>query len=86
MSNFKQEDNVVRINHEKFLVVFRNAELVSLADSRLGKVTSQVYAQFLKHLEPMVYRCRDNFGEDDGEDDDDGSLSSKKSMLEIAYV
>lgn len=55
------EDIVVRINHEKFLVVFRNAELVSLAEKRLGKTTALVYDQLLLALEPKIHQCRNEF-------------------------
>ena len=74
----KQESLVLRINHDKFLVLFRNAELVSLAEQRLGKVTAQVYGQFLKQIEPKVFRCQNNFGEDAGSEEED---LPKKSML-----
>lgn len=65
----QQENLVLRINHDKFLVVFRNAELVSLAEQRLGKVTAQVYAEFLNRIEPKIFRCKDNVGEELENDD-----------------
>jgi len=58
------------------LVLFRNAELVSLAESRHGKVSSQVYAEFLKRLEEKYFRCREPYPGDDDEEDD-----PKKSKL-----
>jgi len=70
---------VLRINHDKFLVIFRNAELVSLAETRMGKVTAQIYGQFLKRLEPRILRCHDNIGEE--EDILEGFNPKKKIKL-----
>ena len=56
------ENIIVRINHEKFLIVFRNKELVALAERRLGRITAQVYGQLLKGLEDRVYSCQDGSG------------------------
>lgn len=56
------EKIVVRINHEKFLITFRNKELVALAERRLGRVTAQVYGQLLKGLEDKIYSCQDGVG------------------------
>lgn len=81
-----QEDLVLRINHDKFLVLFRNAELVALAEQRIGKVTSEVYREFLKRIEPKIFRCRDNFDEDEDDDDNDkiGVKKIKLSCLELS--
>ena len=68
-----QESLVLRINHEKFLVLFRNAELVSLAEQRLGRVSALVYREFLKRIEPKILRCQDNAGEAVGTTDGDES-------------
>lgn len=62
------EEVVLRVNHEKFLVLFRNQELVSLVEKRLGKTTSLVYGQFLEKLEPKYLRCC-VIGDDDEEED-----------------
>ncbi|KAI5852298.1 RNA polymerase III subunit RPC82-domain-containing protein [Tricharina praecox] len=72
------ENLVLRINHDKFLVVFRNAELVSLAEQRLGKVTAQVYAEFLSMIEPHIFRCKDNIGDEGVQEDEDKPLKKIK--------
>jgi hypothetical protein len=41
-----------------------------LAEQRLGKATAQVYGEFLKRIEPKIFRCRDNVGEEEETDDD----------------
>lgn len=64
-----QENIVVRINHEKFLILFRNKELVALAERRLGKTTSLVYSQLLKGVEDKLQRCQDSIGGDEEEAD-----------------
>ena len=64
------ESIVIRINHEKFLIVFRNKELVALAERRLGKVTAQVYGQLLKGLEDKMYSCQDGVGLCDDQDEE----------------
>jgi DNA-directed RNA polymerase III subunit RPC3 len=69
-ANKPKESLVLRINHEKFRVIFRNQELVALAEQRLGKATAQVYGEFLKRIEPKIFRCRDNVGEEEETDDD----------------
>ncbi|KAA8913219.1 RNA polymerase III subunit RPC82-domain-containing protein [Sphaerosporella brunnea] len=79
------ENLVLRINHEKFRVIFRNQELVSLAEQRLGKATAQVYGEFLKRIEPKIFRCRDNVGEEEETDDDDKPQKTiKLSCLELS--
>jgi DNA-directed RNA polymerase III subunit RPC3 len=42
----------------------------------MGKVTAQIYGQFLKRLEPRILRCRDNVGEEEDMLED---FSPKKS-------
>ncbi|KAK6528704.1 RNA polymerase III subunit C82, variant 2 [Orbilia ellipsospora] len=42
---------VLRVNNAKFLAIFRNEELVRWVESRIGKVTSIVYAELLRHME-----------------------------------
>ncbi|KAF8242287.1 hypothetical protein K440DRAFT_664871 [Wilcoxina mikolae CBS 423.85] len=79
------ENLVLRINHDKFLVVFRNAELVSLAEQRVGKVSAQVYGEFLKRIEPKIFRCRNNVGEDEDTIDDEAPQKNiKLSCLELS--
>ncbi|RPA99946.1 hypothetical protein L873DRAFT_1843189 [Choiromyces venosus 120613-1] len=77
------ENIVLRVNHEKFLVLFRNAELVSLAEGRHGKVSSQVYAEFLKRLEGKYFRCRELYSADDDEEEDP-KKRIKLSVLELS--
>ncbi|TGZ83086.1 hypothetical protein EX30DRAFT_317054 [Ascodesmis nigricans] len=62
------EDLIVRVNHAKFLLVFRNAELISLAEKRISKVTGQVYAEFLKLMESKVHQCHPRIGPEDQDD------------------
>ncbi|KAH0610892.1 uncharacterized protein H6S33_011319 [Morchella sextelata] len=76
------EEVVLRVNHEKFLVLFRNQELVSLAEKRLGKTTSLVYGQFLEKLEPKYLRCH-VIGDDD-EEEDNPKKRIKLSVLELS--
>ncbi|KAG0130216.1 RNA polymerase III subunit RPC82-domain-containing protein [Tuber indicum] len=76
------ENIVLRINHEKFLVLFRNAELVSLAESRHGKVSSQVYAELLKRLEEKYFRCHEPYP--GGDEEDDTKKGIKLSVLELS--
>ncbi|KAL7267166.1 RNA polymerase III subunit C82 [Rhizina undulata] len=78
------ESIVLRVNHEKFLVLFRNEELVSLAGKKLGKVTSQVYSEFLKRLEVRYLRCREPEEEDEDEEDEDPKKKIKLSVLELS--
>jgi len=77
------ESIVVRVNHEKFLILFRNKELVVLAERRLGKTTAQVYAQLLKGLEDKILRCQDSI-----ETDEDDAIETQKrfkiSTLELS--
>ena len=49
----------MRINHEKFLILFRNSELVAWAEKRLGKTTAAVYEQLLRCFEDKLHQCRD---------------------------
>jgi len=65
------------------LVLFRNAELVSLAESRHGKVSSQVYAELLKRLEEKYFRCREPYPAD-GNEEDDPKKRIKLSVLELS--
>lgn len=69
-----QEEIVLRVNHEKFLVLFRNQELVSLAEKRLGRSTAAVYSQFLARIEPKYLRCHPV------NDDDDAKKSAHLSV------
>lgn len=69
------ESIVVRINHEKFLILFRNKELVTLAERRLGKTTSLVYAQLLKGLEDKILRCQDSIDTEEEEKTKEASKS-----------
>ncbi|KAF8426620.1 RNA polymerase III subunit RPC82-domain-containing protein [Tirmania nivea] len=77
------ESIVVRVNHEKFLILFRNKELVASAERRLGKTTAQVYGQLLKGLEDKILRCRDSFDIDE-DDAIDSQQKFKISTLELS--
>lgn len=52
------ESIALRVNYEKFLVFFRNQELIALAEKKISKVTAQVYGELLKIMESKVHRCR----------------------------
>ncbi|KAF3941261.1 hypothetical protein ABW19_dt0210288 [Dactylella cylindrospora] len=72
---------VLRVNHAKFLAIFRNDELVRWVETRVGKVTSLVYAELLKHLEKYTVGHRTARGLTDG------GVGAKKitiSTLEIS--
>ena len=53
-----QHNLVLRINHEKLNVLFRNRRLVEFAEQCIGKTTSLVYAEVLRCLEGQIPRCR----------------------------
>ncbi|KAK6341040.1 RNA polymerase III subunit C82 [Orbilia brochopaga] len=57
---------VLRVNHAKFLSIFRNEELVRWVETRIGKATSLVYAELLKHLEKSTIGRRTSSGLVDG--------------------
>lgn len=46
-----QGNIVLRVNQPRFLAIFRNEELVRWVEQRIGKATSLVYAELLKHVE-----------------------------------
>ena len=77
------EGIVVRVNHEKFLILFRNKELVAFAERRLGKTTAQVYGQLLKGLEDKILRCQDSIDTDE-DDAIDTQKRFKISTLELS--
>ncbi|KAF4625732.1 hypothetical protein G7Y89_g12428 [Cudoniella acicularis] len=74
-------DLVIRINHEKCTVVLRNLQLVELANTRIGKTTSQIYAQLLRHIEEKIPRCQLDPKVDDPDDISEGP---SVSTMEIA--
>ncbi|KAG9231006.1 DNA directed RNA polymeras-like protein III subunit Rpc82 [Amylocarpus encephaloides] len=49
---------VIRVNHEKFKVLLRNAQLVHLCEHKIGKTTSRIYDHLLKLMEPQIQRCQ----------------------------
>ncbi|KAK6351123.1 RNA polymerase III subunit C82 [Orbilia javanica] len=57
---------ILRVNNAKFLAIFRNEELVRWAESRIGKATSLVYAELLRHLEKNIVGHRTEKGLVDG--------------------
>ncbi|EMR09749.1 hypothetical protein PNEG_01934 [Pneumocystis murina B123] len=51
-SSYILDENVfLRVNHEKFITISRNADLVQLVENRIGKATAQVYCHILQQLE-----------------------------------
>lgn len=71
-----QGNLVLRINHEKITVAFRSQRLVELAERRIGKTTSQIYAEVLRQLERNIQRCQTEPTEVLGDDDEPASLPS----------
>ncbi|ANB15043.1 Rpc82p [Sugiyamaella lignohabitans] len=51
------KDIVLSVNHEKYLLLARNNDLVKLASKRVGKVTGQVYKRLLACYESKISRC-----------------------------
>lgn len=49
---------VIRINHEKCIVILRNQRLVALANERIGETTSQIFEYALRLVEGKIERCR----------------------------
>ncbi|KAF2229384.1 hypothetical protein EV356DRAFT_455953, partial [Viridothelium virens] len=70
---------ILRVNYEKFNVVFRNEQLSSLCERYLGETTAKVYGTTLRCLENHIPRCYDRFGaaqdadlsEEEGDECDD---------------
>ena len=50
----------VRVDPEKFVVAFRNQDLVDMAKRRVGTTTSLVYAEALRRIEGRISRSRDH--------------------------
>ncbi|KAH0537160.1 hypothetical protein FGG08_006030 [Glutinoglossum americanum] len=79
---FVNENLVIRVNHEKFVVAFRNQEFVNLSEKRIGSTTALVYAELLRRLEARIDRCKDDLappGMPDG-----GEESPSISTLELS--
>ncbi|CCJ31243.1 unnamed protein product, partial [Pneumocystis jirovecii] len=51
------EKAILRVNHEKFVNIYRNADLLHLVENRIGKVTAQVYQHILEQLEIQSNNC-----------------------------
>ncbi|KAL9097686.1 MAG: hypothetical protein Q9165_000012 [Trypethelium subeluteriae] len=70
---------ILRVNYEKFNVVFRNEQLNSLCERYLGEITATVYGTTLRCLEKHISRCYDPFeaareaelSEEEGDECDD---------------
>lgn len=48
---------VFAVNHDRFLLSFRNDELAKLATKTIGPVTGKVYRQLLRCYENKLFRC-----------------------------
>lgn len=48
---------VLSVNHDKFLLIFRNEELAKLAAKTIGPVTAAVYRRLLQCYETKLFRC-----------------------------
>ncbi|KAF5109525.1 hypothetical protein DV453_001444 [Geotrichum candidum] len=48
---------VFAVNHDRFLLSFRNDELAKLAAKTIGPVTAKVYRQLLQCYENKLFRC-----------------------------
>ncbi|KAG5438192.1 hypothetical protein PCANB_003043 [Pneumocystis canis] len=57
LSYIIDEKAIVRVNHEKFVNICRDADLVHLVENRIGKVTAQVYQHILQQLEIQSNNC-----------------------------
>jgi DNA-directed RNA polymerase III subunit RPC3 len=55
---YAKRNFVLRVNYEKFDVLFRNERLVQLSFDRIGSTTSKVYAELLRLLSRDIDRCR----------------------------
>ncbi|KAI9738566.1 MAG: RNA polymerase III subunit C82 [Cirrosporium novae-zelandiae] len=52
------EELVVRVNPERFLVILRNEFLTGLSATEITHTTAKVYAAFLQKVEPSLWTCR----------------------------
>lgn len=50
-------ETVLSVNHDKFMLVFRNDELAKLAAKTIGPITAAVYRQLLQCYEAKIFRC-----------------------------
>lgn len=50
-------ETVLSVNHDKFLLIFRNEELAKLAAKTIGPVTAAVYRRLLHCYESKLFRC-----------------------------
>ena len=75
---------VVRINYEKCSVALRNKRLVELAHSRIGKTTSEVFAEVLRLLEQNISRCRVDLAIDDFDDPPDPFVTTMELSLALS--
>lgn len=57
-------DTILSVNFDKFLVIFRNNELASIAEKTVGKVSALVYRALLKCYEGKLLRCRQDVSQD----------------------
>jgi DNA-directed RNA polymerase III subunit RPC3 len=74
---------LVRINYEKCTVVLRNNRLVTLADSRIGSTTAQVYEAGLRLIESKIPRCRLDSKIDDVKDLPDGPTFTTMELMAV---
>lgn len=80
------ENLVLRINHEKFNVVMRNAKLTDLAENCIGTSTSRVYAEVLRKLDPSLRRCKSLTGSLEEDDETDLVELPQVSTHELATL
>ena len=50
-------NTVLTVNHDRFLVIFRNDELAGVAARTVGRVSAYVYRQLLRCYETKILRC-----------------------------
>lgn len=77
---------MLRINHDKFTVIARNHHFVELAEKCIGAVTSKVYAEVLRKLEPQLRKCREELTSSEDPDEIDLSTLPQVSMQELATL
>lgn len=59
-------ESVLSVNYDKFLFMFRNDELASIAAKTIGKISAQVYRSLLRCYEAKVMRCSQKVIPDEG--------------------
>jgi len=51
---------VLRVNYNKFAIIYRNADLARWVEQRIGRTTGLIYHELLKKLEKKFVSCKDS--------------------------